>query len=130
MPRKRVTQSSPQCLPGVDDDLGVATGAEHVAQRLQFGAQLAEVVDLAVEHHDDVAVLVDHRLLAGGEVDDRQAAVAEADAGLDVQLALVGAAVVLGLVHARAAAAGRSSRVAASIENSDDSAHGVLASLS
>ena len=49
-------------------------------------------------HHG--AVLVVQRLLAGGQVDDRQAPVAEADAGLDVQAALVRAAMVLRFVHA------------------------------
>jgi hypothetical protein len=53
------------------------------------------VVDLAVEDDDHRAVFVEQRLLAGGDVDDRQPPVAEADAGLDVQAALVRAAVVL-----------------------------------
>ena len=90
-------------LPGVDDHLGVAAGAEDVAQRLQLGHQLLEVVDLAVEDDADAAVLVEQRLLAGGDVDDRQPAMAEADARLDVDAALVGAAVVLRFVHAHAA---------------------------
>ena len=67
---------------------------------LQLGDQLLEVVDLAVEDDDHRAVFVEQRLLAGGDVDDRQAPVAEADAGLDVQAAFVRAAVVLRLVHA------------------------------
>ena len=82
-------------LPGVHDDLGVAARAEDVAERLQLGDQLLVVVDLAVEDDDDAAVLVEQRLLAGREVDDRQAAVAEADARLDVKAAFVGAAMVL-----------------------------------
>ena len=78
---------------------------------LEFRDQLLEVVDLAVEDDDDGAVLVVQRLLAGREVDDRQAAVAEADARREVQAALVRAAVVLALVHARAARRGRSDRL-------------------
>ena len=71
-----------------------------MAQRLQFGHQLLEVVDLAVEHDDDAAVFVVQRLLAGRQVDDRQPAMAEPDAGLEVQSAFIGAAVELRLVHA------------------------------
>jgi hypothetical protein len=82
-------------FPGVHDALGVALGVEDVAQRLQFGDQFLVVVDLAVEDHDHRAVFVEQRLLAGGDVDDGQAPVAEAQAGLDVQAAFVRAAVRL-----------------------------------
>ena len=33
----------------MDDDFRVAMGAEHMAKGLQFGHQLLEVVDLAIE---------------------------------------------------------------------------------
>ena len=109
-------------LPGVDDDLGVALGVEAVAGGLQFGNQFLVVVDLAVEDHDHRAVLVEQRLLAGGDVDDAQPPVAEAQPGLDVQAAFVGAAVGLRVVHAlehgvphRALAAG--------VELAGDAAH-------
>ena len=110
-------------LPGVDDHLGVAVGAKDVAQRLQFGHQLLEVVDLAVEDDADAAVLVEQRLLAGGHVDDRQPPMAEADTRLDVHAALVGAAVVLRFVHAHQ---GRAIDVAlaAGVEDAGDAAHG------
>ena len=50
--------------------------------RLELGPQRGVVVDLAVEDDPDRPVLVGHRLVAGGrEVDDRQAAMAERDAG-------------------------------------------------
>ena len=48
--------------------------------RSQALAQLAVVVDLAVEDDRDRAVLVEDRLVAGGEVDDAQALDPEADA--------------------------------------------------
>ena len=67
---------------------------------LQLGDQFLVVVDLAVEDDDDRAVFVEQRLLAGGEVDDGQPAVAEAHAGLEVQAAFVRPAVRLRLVHA------------------------------
>ena len=40
-------------LPRVDDDLGVAAGAEHVAERCQLRDQRLVVVDLAVVDDDD-----------------------------------------------------------------------------
>ncbi len=53
-------------------------GAEPMAARFELGAQLGEVVDLAVEDDPDRAVLVGHRLIAGGEIDDAQPAVRRA----------------------------------------------------
>ena len=87
-------------LPGVDDDFGVGVGAEDMAERLEFGHQLLEVVDFAVEHDDHAAVLVEQRLLAGGQVDDRQPPMSKPHARLQMQATLVGAAVELGFVHA------------------------------
>ena len=51
--------------------------------RLQLGADVGEVVDLAVEDDLDRPVLVAERLIAGREVDDAQPAVAEADPRVD-----------------------------------------------
>ena len=51
--------------------------SERVAKRwpgLELGAQPLEVVDLAVEDDPDGAVLVVDRLVAAGEVDDREPA--------------------------------------------------------
>ena len=39
----------PPLPPGGEDHLGVALGAEGVALRLELGAQLAEIVDLAID---------------------------------------------------------------------------------
>ncbi len=61
-------------LVGVDDRLGVAARAEAVAAGLQLGPQLGVVVDLAVEDDLDRTVLVGHRLVPPGEVDDAQPA--------------------------------------------------------
>ena len=72
-------------LPRMDDDLGVALGPEDVAEARELGDQLLVVVDLAVVDDDDAAVLVEQRLLPRRQIDDRQPAVAETDAGLDVQ---------------------------------------------
>jgi hypothetical protein len=52
---------------------------KHVAGALEFGAQVAVVVDLAVLDDVHGAVLVCDRLGAGLEIDDREAACREAD---------------------------------------------------
>lgn len=49
--------------------------------RFEFGPELGEVVDLPVEDHDDRAVLVEQGLLAGRDVDDRQAPMASSTWG-------------------------------------------------
>ena len=77
----------------MEQALGIGTAVELVALALELGAELAEVVDLAVEHDDDAAVLVGHGLGAGlGEVEDRQAAEAEGDAAVDELSSHVGPA--------------------------------------
>ena len=86
-------------LPGVEDHLGVAVGAEFVAQAPQFYHQLAEIVDLAVVADAEIAVGAEHGLLAAGQVDDGQAPVGQAQARLRVQAAFVRTAMELGLVH-------------------------------
>ena len=50
---------------------------ERVPAGVELRAQLAIVVDLAVEDHPDRAVLVADRLMAAGEIDDAQPAHAE-----------------------------------------------------
>ncbi len=71
----------PLVLVEMDEHFRVALGAEAVAGPLQPAAELAEVVDFAVEDDPHRAVLVGHRLLAAGEVDDRQPAMAQGDSG-------------------------------------------------
>ena len=53
-------------------------------RRARARAQLQVVVDLAVLHDDDRAVLVRDRLVAAGQVDDREPPRGEPDAALDV----------------------------------------------
>ncbi|OPZ08741.1 MAG: hypothetical protein BWZ10_02631 [candidate division BRC1 bacterium ADurb.BinA364] len=65
-------------LVEMNDRLGVAVvGGEAMAAGGQRRAQFAKIVNLAVEHNGDGAVLVEHRLGAAGQVDDAQAAVAQ-----------------------------------------------------
>src|SRR6266850_1435326 len=71
-----------------------------MACRFELGAQLAEVVDLAVEHDPDGTVLVVDRLMAGREIDDAQAPHAERDALVDEHAFIVGAAMADHVAHA------------------------------
>ena len=68
-------------LEGVDDDFGVAAGSEPMAEPLELVTQLDVVEDLAVEDDPQRAVLVRERLLAAGEVDDREPRVTRARHG-------------------------------------------------
>src|SRR6185312_4091455 len=60
----------PMFLVQIDDDLGIALGLEAVALRLERAPDPLEIVNFAIRRKDDAAVLADHRLLAGDEVDD------------------------------------------------------------
>jgi hypothetical protein len=82
--------------PGLDrrqQDLGVGAAAEPRAASGQLGAQLAVVVDLAVEGDRQVARGRGHRLVAGRrQIDDCQAAEAQANRAVGPRAAVVGAA--------------------------------------
>ena len=70
-----------RALVGVklQDHLGIGGGMEAVALRQQLFAQFAVVVDLPVVDDRQAFILVEDRLIAGGQVDDAQAAVPQAD---------------------------------------------------
>ena len=77
----------------MDEHLRVAARREAVSARGEVVAQLAVVVDLAVLHEVDAAVLVSHRLVAVLEVDDREPPGADPGLPVDHQPGAVGAAV-------------------------------------
>ena len=87
-------EARPVLLVEVDDRLAVAAGGEAVATPFEFGAQLAEVVDLTVEDSRHLAVLADHRLRAASRIDDAEPAHAEGHARLEQVAVLVGATVL------------------------------------
>src|SRR6185312_4171116 len=65
----------------MDEDFRIRMiGAEARPARLEFGAKLAMIVDLAVEDDADALVRVPHRLRAAGDIDNRKPAMAEIDA--------------------------------------------------
>ena len=68
-----------------EDDFGIAVAVKSATQLREFAAQLAEIVDLAVENDHETSVGGKHRLMAGGrEVDDRQPLVRKSDSSLAV----------------------------------------------
>ena len=81
--------------------LRVAVGAKHVALSLELAAQLGVVVDLPVLDDGARPVLVRDRLVAAGEVDDREAPRGETDGAVDVLAAAVRAAMDEQRAHRR-----------------------------
>src|SRR5262249_20784464 len=81
-----------EILPRMDKHFGVGAGRETMAASDQTLAQLDVVVDLAVQHRPDRGVLVRNRLVAGFEIDDRQAPLPQRDRSLGVIAFVVGAA--------------------------------------
>src|SRR5205823_1208324 len=79
-------------LVRVNDHLGVGVRAESMAGLLQGGSDLREVIDLAVEDHPDGSIFIGERLIAGGQVDDAEASMAQADAASDVKAVRIGPA--------------------------------------
>ena len=117
-----------RCAPGfpsVDDDFGIATSVEDMTEHLQLWNEFLIIVDFPVEDDADRLILVIERLLAGGQIDDREPAVAEADARFDMQATFVRAAMKLRFVHA---VENRAIYVAfaTGIEYSGDAAHLLL----
>ncbi len=92
--------------PAQQDRLAVAVGREPVPGRLELAPQLAEVVDLAVEHQRKRTVGADERLPAAGEVDHRQAPMTEADRSVEVEAVGIRAAVGERRRHRRQRGAG------------------------
>jgi len=105
---------------GLEDDFGVAVGAEAVAEGGEFVTEGGEVIDLAVEDDDGLAVFGEDGLVAAGKVDDFEADGAEGEGGIGPGALLVGAAVGDGAGH-RLDAAGFS--VLAEVGVAGDSAH-------
>ena len=81
------------------DDLGVGASLERVALRLVLRAELGVVVDLAVADEDELAGGVRERLAAAGEVVDREAALADGEAGALAHVEVVRAAVGHEVAH-------------------------------
>lgn len=93
---------------------------------LELAAQLAKVVDLAVERHRVATARGRHRLMSMlGQIDDRQAPMAERDAriGIDPQTGIVRAAMRETVRHSREGRAGRLRCACDRANEAADSAH-------
>jgi hypothetical protein len=86
-------------LVEMQDDLGVARGAEPPAAAAQFLAQLDMVEDLAIEGDDEVAAGVAHRLATVGEGDDGKPDMGEPCLRRDEDALVVRPAVLHGAGH-------------------------------
>ena len=83
----------------VDDGLRIGVGIENVSAPYQVPSQFTKVVDLAVEHHPHSSVFIANRLSAGSNVDDAQAAHAQAYSRAEVVTLVVGTPVGDGHTH-------------------------------
>ena len=97
---KPLPQLGAPLLVPVNEHLGVAAAAEPVTCPLELVHELAVVVDLAVLHDDDAAVLVRDRLVASGQIDDRQPACGDPDRSVEMRALGVRAAVEQSRRHA------------------------------
>jgi hypothetical protein len=84
----------------MQDGFGVAVGPVDVAALLEFRAKIGVVVDLTVEYDLERAVFVGHGLMAGGNIDDTQATVTEAELVFDENAGVVGPAMRHHVSHA------------------------------
>src|SRR5712691_8015724 len=83
----------------MDDGFRVGTGCIPMACALKQRANLGVVENFAVVGDPERAILVGHRLVAGGEVDDAQPAVAKSGIGIDVVAEVVRSTVAKGASH-------------------------------
>ena len=86
-------------LPSGKDNLAITVGVKLRTRRAQFLAQFAVIIDLAVEHQHCPAIGRGHRLRRSGDIDDRQAPVAEANARRGPHAKAVRPAVSYGIAH-------------------------------
>ena len=122
---KRSTRLRAPLLVGGEHDLGVGVRAELVAEPLELGPQLAEVVELAVVGDDERAAAARHRHVARRRrVDDRESAVREADRPVDEMALVVRAAV--GDHRAHASQHFEGNRRARPVQDAGDAAHGTI----
>jgi hypothetical protein len=82
----------------MDNALSVAVCAKFVTG-LKFAIQLQVIVDFAVECNPDLSGFVRQRLLAGTEIDNAEAAVAQPDTGPDIDAVLIGTPMTDNVCH-------------------------------
>ncbi len=83
----------------VNQRLGIAGGAELMPARHEIGAQFLVAVNLAVEDDPHRTVLIGDRLMAGGEIDDAEAAHADPAPAIHVNAFVVRTAMANLVAH-------------------------------
>src|SRR5580700_10985330 len=86
-------------LVEVNDGLGIALGSITMAARDQSLAQRTVVIDFTVENYPDRTIFVAERLMSVGDVDDAEAAHAEADIALRENAVIVWTAMGHHIAH-------------------------------
>jgi hypothetical protein len=115
-------------VKGLDNDLAVGSRKKLVSNSFELFAQFLVVVDAAVEHQGQPEVAVDHRLPATrGQVDDRQAPVAERERTVRDDAVGIGAAGRHGTRHP--GHRGHIGRLSVEADFSADTAHVAFRSL-
>ena len=95
-PRQAIRAPLP---PRRQNHLGIAAGSKAVTAIFEFGAQLPEIIDFAVEADRHRFVVARHRLRAAFDVDDRQPQMPESDARRGPFARSVGTAMAHGMQH-------------------------------
>jgi len=107
---------------GVERDFGVGARGEDVTERFERFAEFAEIVDFAVEGDGEVAAGGDAGLVSGGgEVDDGEPPVSEAEEAVDEEPFSVRSAMGDGVGHFSQGDGGDGAAV--EVEDSGDAAH-------
>ena len=121
-PAQAAGQAAAPFLIPVEQDLGVGIRGKRVAALLQSGTQGLVVVNFAVEHDHQRAILIEHRLAAARQINDRQPPMPERRGAVGVAALAVGAAVTDEVRHALHDLFGRR-RVLPGRGKADDAAH-------
>src|SRR5882724_8860485 len=79
-------------LVAVNNHFGIRVCAKTMAAFSKFSPQLFEVVDLAVQDDPDCFLCIRHRLVASGQIDDRETAKAETNRAIEKVALVVGTA--------------------------------------
>src|SRR5205823_3582357 len=77
----------------MDNGLGIGARLEGMPFGFKVSSQFLVIIDFAVEHDDDRAVLVEHGLVTSLEINDAQPPVRKTDARRNVEAFIVRAAV-------------------------------------
>ena len=110
----------------IEDDLGIAVGAEHQSRCAKFGADFGEVVDLAIEDDLQPSLGDRHRLLSTAQVDDGETPVSERCVLIDVDARFIRPAMEKRIAHRANAPPCHGLVMPGEIDETRDAAHAGL----